>query len=113
LRAIADHIVAAKPRALGSLPPVPGDLKMVKGMKYKSGSMDWFSWRVINFSMRDPQYFQYQMEAEKDLLSAKIIAQGDLNGDGKTSLFTLEVKMDPKTGQITPSQVIEERNPFE
>jgi hypothetical protein len=39
--------------------------------------------------------------AAKDGKSAEILARGDLNGDGKTSLFRVKIQLDAKTGEIT------------
>jgi len=85
-----------------------------RAMKYQSTPDDWKPWASIGFSMEEPQYFQYEVRAARDGQSAEILARGDLNGDGKTSLFRLEVAVDPKdhrTLMIAPA--LEETDPEE
>jgi type IV pilus assembly protein PilA len=64
------------------------------GEKYQSDPADWEheGWQCLRFSMQDPQYFSYNYTvtgtgAVGNAFSA--IAQGDLDGDGDTSTFTL------------------------
>ena len=41
--------------------------------------------------------------AAKHRKTAEICARGDLNGDGKNSLFRIKIELDPKTGKLTAS----------
>lgn len=86
--------VARAKKKLVSFPPVPSTVP--HGQKYASQPGDWKAWAPMRFEMTEPQYFQYEVKAAKDGESADIIARGDLNGDGKTSLYTLHVKVDRK-----------------
>ena len=98
-------------RKLVSLPPVP---KVVPhGNKYMSADSDWKAWAPIHFSLADPQYFQYEVAASKDGKRADVIARGDLNGDGKTSLYKLALRVDPKDGAIHVAPEFEEVDPEE
>ena len=67
-------------------------------------SDDWKAWAPIHFAFTEPQYFQYEVVAAKDGKSAEIIARGDLNGDGKSSLYRIKIELDPKTGLLTASE---------
>jgi hypothetical protein len=96
-------------KKLFSIPAVPKAVP--RGMKYQSSPDDWKAWRKIKFEMSAPQYYQYEVKAAKDGLSADIIARGDLNGDGKTSLFKLTVKIQSDHLVLAPS--ISEENPEE
>lgn len=94
--------VAGKRRAakkLVSLPKVPASVP--RGAKYQTSADEWKAWSAIHFALTDPQYFQYEVVAAKDGRTAEILARGDLNGDGKTSLFRVKIELDPKTGAIT------------
>lgn len=79
---------------------VPDGIGNVKGQKYQSKPSEWADgdqvtgWQCLKFSMQDPQYFMYNYTAaaptaqdESNTFSAT--AQGDLNGDGTPSTFTL------------------------
>lgn len=98
-------------KKLFSLLAVPTDIP--RGKKYQSAEGEWKAWQNIHFSMSDPQYFQYEVKAAKDGLSADIIAHGDLNGDGKSSTFTLRLKVDPKTNVLGIAPAIDEIDPDE
>lgn len=88
-----------RPLKLVSLPAVPAAVP--RGVKYQSTPEDWKAWAPIHFALTEPQYFQYEVVAAKDGKTAEILARGDLNGDGKTSLFRVKIALDPKTGEIT------------
>lgn len=104
-----------KPRArkkLVSFPPVPRTVP--RGVKYASKPSDWKPWDRLKFSIDQPQYYQYEVKAAPDGESATVIARGDLNGDGKTSLFRMGLRVDQSAGSslvIGPS--IDETDPEE
>jgi hypothetical protein len=116
---IAKDIVASvtsknpQPMKLSSLPAVPAQFEQVQGKKYHSTAADWAKWGRIKFSMADPQYYQYRVEAAKDGKSAEVIAEGDLDGNGKKSRFSLTVRFDPKTHEFVVDPSIKERDPLE
>jgi hypothetical protein len=95
------------PKKLMSLPAVPAVVP--RGVKYQSTAEDWKAWAPIHFSLTEPQYYQYEVVAAKDGKTAEILARGDLNGDGKTSLFRVKIALDPKTGEITAVDHSEEQ----
>ncbi len=90
------------PKKLASLPAVPATVP--RGVKYQSSADDWKAWAPIHFALVDAQYFQYEVVAAKDGKSAEILARGDLDGNGKSSLYRLKVLLDPKTMQLTASE---------
>ena len=99
-------------KKLASCAPVPSAVP--RGVKYQSTLADWKSWEPIRFSMDAPQYYQYEVRAAKDGQSAEILARGDLNGDGKTSLFRLKVVVNPKGDhELDIASRIEETDPEE
>ncbi len=79
------------------LPPtssaVPRALSDIAGRKYMSTPGDWTGpgWDCIKFSMRDPQYFQYQW-IQRGPLEGVVRGVADFNGDG-TPDITLEEKV--------------------
>jgi type IV pilus assembly protein PilA len=75
---------------------VPAALLAVAAGKYQSSVTEWSSdpgWSCLRFSMQEPQYFMYTysvpggLTAETD--SFKATANGDLDGDGNPSEFSL------------------------
>jgi hypothetical protein len=97
-------------KKLVSLPPVPAEVP--RGARYQSAGSDWKPWSVIQFGLSEPQYYQFEVVAAKDGKTAEIFARGDLNGDGKTSLFSIKVQLDPKTRDLTAIDH-QERDPLE
>jgi type IV pilus assembly protein PilA len=89
--------------------PVPPNASQVRGAKYQSTFADWnvdaagdSGFACLKFSIDQPQYYQYMYTTSGttqpgDTFTA--IANGDLNGDGVLSTFSL-------TGAINSSFVI-------
>jgi hypothetical protein len=93
-----------------SAPSVPSAVP--RGVKYASQSSDWQTgddltgWRCLKFEMSSPQYFRYTYTQGGPYLGParggpdpgpdgfEVAAEGDLDGNGKTSLFTRIGKID-------------------
>jgi hypothetical protein len=112
-RRIATRLVEAKLKKLTSLPAVPAKFESVQGMKYQSVPADWSKWQTIQFSMESPQYFQYRVEAAKGGKAATVIAEGDLDANGKRSRFSLAIEPDPKTRELRVAETLSEQDPTE
>jgi hypothetical protein len=100
---------AGKPASLKklvSLPAVPAAVP--RGVSYQSSAVDWKAWEPIHFSLSEPQRYQYEVVAAKDGKSAEILGRGDLDGNGKTSLFRLKIALDLKTRELTAVDHTEE-----
>jgi type IV pilus assembly protein PilA len=99
--------------------PVPGGIASVKGQKYQSQVSEWKAgdnatgWQCLKFSMEEPQYYMYSYTAATDAFSGGFtaIANGDLNGDGATSVFS--VSGSAYSGAVAISPNIIETNPEE
>ena len=61
------------------------------GLKYPSKPAEWKQggWAALDFMVADPQYYSYTFQSSGVFTSAwaKMIANGDLNGNGTYSLF--------------------------
>jgi type IV pilus assembly protein PilA len=101
--------------------PVPDTADEVKGKKYQSAPSDWddgAGFDCLQFSMGDPQYYQYDYECPTTTgvgATFTAIANGDLDGDGNMSLFTLtgEIQSDTDGKVVTVSPRHEEVDPLE
>lgn len=98
-------------RKLVSYPPVPKTVP--KGTTFTSTPNDWAAWKQLRFTMTQPQRYQYEIIAAKDGESAEIVARGDLNGDGRTSLFKVAVKIDRAKEVLVVAPTISETDPDE
>ena len=101
-----DSKVPQAKKKLASYPAVPKEVP--KGTSATLSAADWKPWNKLQVVMPTSRY-QYEIKAAKDGLSAEIIARGDLNGDGKTSLFRIQLKVvdgklgiDPNVEEVAP-----------
>jgi hypothetical protein len=90
------------PRFPASAAPVPTEVP--RGKKYESGAGDWSgSWQSIGFSRSEPQYFRYSFVTADDGKHVVVRAEGDLNGDGKASLYEVPLEIGGK-GQVVQGE---------
>lgn len=95
----------------GASVTVPADPASIKGQKYQSDPADWnvdaakqhTGFSCLKFSLVDPQYFMYDYDSdgggeEGAYFDAK--AQGDLDGDGQLSTFTLRGKLQASSSGV-------------
>jgi type IV pilus assembly protein PilA len=99
------------------VPPAPP-----QSAKFQSSPADWgagptanaqaaTSWACLKFSLEQPQYYAYQYVATNTTSTAgaySATAEGDLNGDGNTSLFTVNGSV--QSGALATSPMIGEAN---
>ncbi len=69
-----------------------------RGKKYASTQADWSGspWAELHFSIGQPQYYAYSFESQGRGRQAKctVMAQGDLDADGKLSRFAVTITAD-------------------
>jgi type IV pilus assembly protein PilA len=95
-------------RLCGAAPlTIPAAKADIEGKKYQSKPNEWaagssqIGWSCLKFTMNDPQYFMYGYGStgtaggENDTFTAT--ANGDLNGDGSLSTFTIQGKIQKDT----------------
>jgi type IV pilus assembly protein PilA len=91
-----------------------------QGQKYQSQASDWTAgsptagWMCLNFVMDEPQYYSYGYAASNTSGASGgflATANGDLNGDGITSQFS--VSGSAASGVVSISPNIQETNPEE
>ncbi len=80
-------------------------LAVPKSEKYQSTPSEWggtidTGWTCLNYTMDEPQYFAYSYKSVATIAEANTegkgftaVARGDLDGDTKTSTFTIEGKI--------------------
>lgn len=98
-------------KKLRSFPAVPKDVP--RGTKYTSTAADWKAWAPLRFEMDVPQYYQYEIRAAKDGMSAEVIARGDLDGNGKTSTFKLALHVERSDHSLVIAPALVEVDPDE
>jgi hypothetical protein len=77
---------------------VPAELASIQGTAYKSDSSEWerSPWSDLHFAMSQKQYYAYSFDSKETgaKATAEAIAEGDLDGDKKTSRFSLAISAD-------------------
>jgi type IV pilus assembly protein PilA len=97
--------------------PVPGVIGTVSALKYQSQKSDWADgvglggWQCLKFSLEQPQYFMYTFTGGTTSSAYVAMANGDLNGDGTPSTFTISGSV--QSGILNTSPTIGETNPEE
>lgn len=108
VRAYMTDLENAKQKKLVSYPAVPKSVP--RGKTVVLTEADWKPWSKLKLSLAETR-FQYEIKASKDGQTAEILARGDLNGDGKTSLFRILLKIEG--GQVGVNPNVEQNDPLE
>lgn len=116
-----EHAGGATHQLCGSAPPVPSQvpagIKHQPGDDFDSGD-ERAGWRCLRFRMTMPHRYQYEYRRggpykgparggpDPGPHGFEASAEGDLDGDGVTSLFTLVGKVDARTKQLKVSPTL-------
>jgi type IV pilus assembly protein PilA len=97
---------------------VPESARFIRGAKYQSSPDDWMidasrnaGFACLKFSMDIPQYYMYSYRASGHE-SFEATANGDLNGDGVLSTFSVKGRAAPN-GAIVVDPNLVEKDPEE
>lgn len=102
---------------------VPSAITLVKGQKYQSAKADWSptgdvsnnaGFPCLKYEMTAPQYYMYSYSAPTvtgDGATFVALANGDLNGDGTSSEFTMRGAI--TSGRLLVAPSIGESSPEE
>ncbi len=110
LSASVDRDRSARKPARFPLSAGPVPQSVPRGTKYRSSPSDWSAtWKDIGFSMNGPQYFRYSIVTAPDRKHATVRAEGDFDGDGRSSVYEVRLEID-KNGAVSegPMQVVDE-----
>lgn len=111
-RALVDY--ATRSRGAGhrarfppTAPLVPDEIPYGKRVVPNPHSFAHPSWQDIGFSSDRPTYYAYDFVTAKDGRSVVVRARGDIDRDGTTSLFELDVHLDAKDTPIIAPMIRE------
>lgn len=116
-RALADYatrtrVPGKRARFPPSAPLVPDDIPYGKRVTPNPHAYSHPSWQDIGFSSDRPTFYACDFITAKDGRSVVVRARGDIDGDGTTSLFELDVRLDAHDTPII-APVMRERDPAE
>lgn len=104
---------AGKPRARGPVfplapPEVPEEVP--RGVEHTptAGEFSHPAWGQVGFAMREPHRYQYEIAVSPNRRRATAIARGDLDGNGKTSLFEVSVEAVGTSVVVSPMKIADE-----
>lgn len=60
------------------------------------GSWDHGTWKALGFSIDEPHWYAYRVEVDEANRSIRVVAQGDLDGDGVLSIYARTIVREPK-----------------
>ena len=113
-RALAD--VVELERKLGqpmrfpsSAPLVPSDVPYGKAVRVNADSFSHPSWRAVGYSVEGMVHYATDFVTAPDGKSVVVRARGDIDRDGVTSLFELDVRID-RHGTVFIGPIIRERD---
>jgi hypothetical protein len=96
--------------------PVPTDTSSIRGKTYTSSASEWeidkpadAGFACLGFALTQPQFYQYRYEATPTSFLA--VGRGDLNADGRLSMFALRGTVED--GHIVLAPSLEESDPEE
>ncbi|MBI5537923.1 MAG: hypothetical protein HY898_34695 [Deltaproteobacteria bacterium] len=94
-----------------SAPRVPASIP--KGIRVQTAPSDWEhpTWKAALFSISEPQYYSYEIITAPDRKSARVKAYGDLDGDGRSSTFEVQMEV-TRTGEVLIHS-LQETDPLE
>ena len=95
-----------------SAPLVPDQIPDGKRVVPNANAFSHPSWQDIHFSSTTPTFYAVEFSTAKDAKSAVVRARGDIDGNGITSLFELDVRLDAH-GVPVLAPMIRERDPDE
>jgi type IV pilus assembly protein PilA len=106
--------IRSRQLCMGASASVPSSSALIQGAKYQSAPVEWNTdalgnsgFSCLKFSMDQPQYYQYSYVSAgggstHDSFTA--VANGDLNGDGVLSTFSLTGSINSAMGlNVAPS----------
>jgi hypothetical protein len=113
-RALADVVelqrkLGQRMRFPSSAPLVPNDVPYGKPVKVSTESFSHPSWKAIGYSAEGDVYYATDFVTAPDGKSVVVRARGDIDRDGVTSLFELDVRIDPH-GTVFIGPIIRERD---
>jgi hypothetical protein len=116
-RALADYAVrlrdAGRPaRFPPTAPMIPDEIPYGKPVVPNPRAFAHPSWQDIHYSSDRPTFYACDFVTAKDGKSVVVRARGDIDGDGTTSLFELDVRLDAR-GVPALAPLIRERDPEE
>lgn len=101
-RAAVSHLNEKKP--LASVPLTPPIVPRGSQAADPAGTWEHPSWQALGFALDDAHWYAYRLDV--DDRTVRVVAQGDLDGDGVLSTYERKIVRDGTTWVLTPALVV-------
>ncbi len=112
LKQLSDATVASLSSggSLASAPLTPAIVPRGEQQLDPSGTWNHATWRALHFGFEEPHWYAYRVDVDATTGSVRLVAHGDLDGDGVTSTFLREVERTPagpvaREGVVTSAEL--------
>lgn len=107
LKQLSDATVASLTSGvtIGSAPLTPANVPRGEQQTDPNGTWNHPTWRALHFGIEEPHWYAYRVDVDATTGAVRLVANGDLDGDGVTSTFLREVDRTP-TGPVAREGVV-------
>ena len=112
LKQLSDATVASLSEGtkLASAPLTPALVPRGEQQLDPSGTWNHPTWRALHFGFEEPHWYAYRVDVDATTGAVRLVALGDLDGDGVTSTFLREVDRTPagpvaREGVVTSAEL--------
>ncbi|MBI2389725.1 MAG: hypothetical protein HYV09_09015 [Deltaproteobacteria bacterium] len=71
------------------------------------GSWDHPTWKALRFAIDEPHWYAYRVEVDEAKGSIRVVAHGDLDGDGVLSTYARTIVREPKGWTATTALLVQ------
>jgi type II secretory pathway pseudopilin PulG len=103
-RAAVTHLNDASKKPLAATPLTPPIVPRGSPAADPPGAWEHPSWQALGFALDDAHWYAYRVEVEDR--AVRVVAQGDLDGDGILSTYERKVVREGPTWVLSPALVV-------
>ena len=104
--AVRDHLSDPARKPLMPTPLTPPIVPRGAPTSDPAGTWEHPTWQALSFQLDVPHWYAYQLEIDEGAQSVKIIAHGDLDGDGVLSTYERQVRREGNAWVVSPALVV-------
>lgn len=91
-------------KALAPAPLTPAIVPRGSAAADPPGTWEQPSWQALGFSLEDAHWYAYRLDVDDK--TVRVVAQGDLDGDGVLSTYERKIVRDGTAWVLTPALVV-------
>ena len=91
--------------ALSAAPLTPSAVPRGAPQADPTGTWEHPTWRALGFALTEPHWYAYRLDVDEH--GARLIAQGDLDGDGVPSTFTRTLSRGGRGYSASPALLVD------